>query len=55
MAVIPMMLLIPSFRQWETAHFSTGGVHAGQGGRGVAVILLASRFVILSSSRKSSG
>jgi CPA2 family monovalent cation:H+ antiporter-2 len=46
MAVIPMMLLIPSFRQWETAHFSTVAFTLAKAGVGVAVILLASRFVI---------
>jgi len=55
MAVIPMMLLIPSFRQWETAQFSTVAFTLAKAGVGVAVILLASRFVIRSSSRKSSG
>ena len=46
MAVIPMMLLIPSFRQWETAHFSTLALTLAKAGVGVAVILLASRFLI---------
>ncbi|HLO09661.1 MAG TPA: cation:proton antiporter, partial [Desulfobacteria bacterium] len=46
MAVIPMMLLIPSFRQWETAQFSTVAFTLAKAGVGVAVILLASRFVI---------
>jgi len=46
MAVIPMMLLIPSFRQWETAHFSSVAFTLAKAGVGVAVILLASRFLI---------
>ena len=46
MAVIPMMLLIPSFRQWETAQFSTVAFTLTKAGVGVGVILLASRFVI---------
>jgi len=46
MAVIPMMLLIPSFRQWETAHYSTVALTLAKAGVGVAVILLASRFMI---------
>jgi CPA2 family monovalent cation:H+ antiporter-2 len=46
MAVIPMMLLIPSFRQWETAQLSTVALTLGKAGVGVGVILLASRFVI---------
>jgi CPA2 family monovalent cation:H+ antiporter-2 len=46
MAVIPMMLLIPSFRQWETAQLSTVAFTLGKAGVGVAVILLASRFAI---------
>ncbi|MBE0604830.1 MAG: cation:proton antiporter [Deltaproteobacteria bacterium] len=46
MAVIPMMLLIPSFRQWETAQFSTVAFTLAKAGVGVAVILLASRFLI---------
>jgi len=46
MAVIPMMLLIPSFRQWETAQFSTVAFTLGKAGVGVGVILLAARFLI---------
>ncbi|MGE5284290.1 MAG: cation:proton antiporter [Actinomycetota bacterium] len=46
MAVIPMMLLIPSLRQWETAHFSAVAFTLAKAGVGVAVILLASRFMI---------
>ena len=46
MAVIPMMLLIPSFRQWETAQFSSVAFTLGKAGVGVGVILLAARFVI---------
>jgi CPA2 family monovalent cation:H+ antiporter-2 len=46
MAVIPMMLLIPSLRQWETAQFSTVAFTLAKAGVGVAAILLASRFVI---------
>ena len=46
MAVIPMMLLIPSFRQWETAHFSMVAFTLVKAGVGVGVILLASHFLI---------
>jgi CPA2 family monovalent cation:H+ antiporter-2 len=46
MAVIPMMLLIPSFRQWETAQFSSVAFTLVKAGVGVGVILLAARFVI---------
>jgi monovalent cation:H+ antiporter-2, CPA2 family len=46
MAVIPMMLLIPSFRQWETSQFSTVAFTLVKAGVGVGVILLASRFLI---------
>ncbi len=46
MAVIPMMLLIPSFRQWESAQFSSVVYTLGKAGVGVGVILLAARFVI---------
>ncbi|HEX8042353.1 cation:proton antiporter [Candidatus Deferrimicrobium sp.] len=46
LAVIPMMLLIPSFRQWETAQLSTVAFTLAKAGVGVVVILLASRFVI---------
>ncbi|MBP2689249.1 MAG: Kef-type transport system, predicted NAD-binding component [Deltaproteobacteria bacterium] len=46
MAVIPMMLLIPSFRQWETAQFSSVVFTLVKAGVGVGVILLAARFVI---------
>ena len=46
MAVIPMMLLIPSFRQWETAQFSSVVFTLGKAAVGVGVILLAARFVI---------
>lgn len=46
MAVIPMMLLIPSLRQWETAQFSTVLLTLAKAGAGVAVILLLARFLI---------
>jgi len=46
MAVIPMMLLIPSLRQWETAQFSTVAFTLAKAGAGVGIILLASRFLI---------
>jgi CPA2 family monovalent cation:H+ antiporter-2 len=46
MAVIPMMLLIPSFRQWETAQFSTVAFTLVKAGAGVGVILLASHFMV---------
>ncbi|GAB4235515.1 MAG: monovalent cation:proton antiporter family protein [Deltaproteobacteria bacterium] len=46
LAVIPMMLLIPSFRQWETAQFPTVALTLAKAGVGVGVILLASRFLI---------
>jgi monovalent cation:H+ antiporter-2, CPA2 family len=46
MAVIPMMLLIPSLRQWETANFSIVLLTLAKAGVGVAAILLASRFLI---------
>ncbi len=46
MAVIPMMLLIPSFRQWETAHLSMVAFTLVKAGVGVGVILLASHFLI---------
>ncbi len=46
LAVIPMMLLIPSLRQWESAQFSSVARTLGEAGLGVVVILLAARFVI---------
>src|SRR4030067_3313447 len=46
MTVIRMMLLIPSFRQWETAQFSTVAFTLAKAGVGGGVILLASRFLI---------
>jgi CPA2 family monovalent cation:H+ antiporter-2 len=46
MAVIPMMLLIPSLRQWESAQFSTVLLTLGKAGAGVAVLLLLARFII---------
>jgi len=46
MAVIPMMLLIPSLRQWETAQASAVLSTLLQAGLGVAGILLMARFAI---------
>jgi CPA2 family monovalent cation:H+ antiporter-2 len=46
MAVIPMMLLIPSLRQWETAQFSAVFLTLAKAGAGVAVLLLLARFLI---------
>ncbi|MBP2678769.1 MAG: putative Glutathione-regulated potassium-efflux system [Deltaproteobacteria bacterium] len=50
MAVIPMMLLIPSFRQWETAQFSSVAFTLVKAGVGVGVILLAARASAWGSS-----
>ena len=46
MAVIPMMLLIPSLRQWETAQFSAVLLTLAKAGAGVAGLLLLARFLI---------
>jgi len=46
MAVIPMMLLIPSLRQWETAQTSAVVLTLLKAGAGVAAILLLARFAI---------
>jgi CPA2 family monovalent cation:H+ antiporter-2 len=46
MAVIPMMLLIPSLRQWETAQFSAVFLALVKAGVGVAALLLFARFLI---------
>jgi CPA2 family monovalent cation:H+ antiporter-2 len=46
MAVIPMMLLIPSLRQWETAQASAVAFTLLKAGLAVAGILLLARFVI---------
>ncbi len=46
MAVIPMMLLIPSLRNWETAQFSAVGLTLLKAGLGVGGILLLATFVI---------
>jgi CPA2 family monovalent cation:H+ antiporter-2 len=46
MAVIPMMLLIPSLRQWETARFDVVLLTLAKAGAGVAVLLLLARFLI---------
>lgn len=46
MAVIPMMLLIPSLRQWETAQFSAVLLTLAKAGAGVAALLLLARFLI---------
>lgn len=46
LAVIPMMLLIPSLRQWETAQASTVLFTLGKAGFSVAAILLLARFAV---------
>ncbi|HZW36834.1 MAG: cation:proton antiporter [Deltaproteobacteria bacterium] len=46
MAVIPMMLLIPSLHQWDTADPSMVLLTLGKAGIGVAVLLLLARFLI---------
>jgi len=46
MAVIPMMLLVPSLRQWETAETTTVLLALLKAGVGVAAILVLARFVI---------
>jgi CPA2 family monovalent cation:H+ antiporter-2 len=46
LAVIPMMLLIPSLRQWETARFSVVLLTLVKAGAGVGAILLMARFLI---------
>lgn len=46
MAVIPMMLLIPSLHQWETADPSMVLLTLGKAGIGVAALLLLARFLI---------
>jgi len=46
MAVIPMMLLIPSLRQWETAQASAVALTLAKAGFSVAAILLLGRFAI---------
>jgi len=46
MAVIPMMLLVPSLRQWETAQFSAVLLTLAKAGGGVAALLLLARFLI---------
>jgi len=46
LAVIPMMLLIPSLRQWETAQFSVVLLTLAKAGGGVAALLLLARFLI---------
>jgi CPA2 family monovalent cation:H+ antiporter-2 len=46
LAVIPMMLLIPSLRQWETAQASTVLFTLGKAGLSVAAILLLARFAV---------
>ena len=46
MAVIPMMLLIPSLRQWETARFSVVLLTLAKAGAGVGALLLMARFLI---------
>jgi CPA2 family monovalent cation:H+ antiporter-2 len=46
MAVIPMMLLIPSLHQWETAQPSAVFLALAKAGVGVAALLLLARFLI---------
>ncbi|NJD61503.1 MAG: hypothetical protein FIA93_02125 [Deltaproteobacteria bacterium] len=46
MAVIPMMLLIPSLHQWDTADPSMVLLTLGKAGIGVAALLLLARFLI---------
>ncbi len=46
MAVIPMMLLVPSLRQWETAQGSAVLVTLAKAGIGVAALLVLARFLI---------
>ena len=46
MAVIPMMLLIPSLRQWETAQPTAVLLALAKAGVGVGAILLLARFAI---------
>jgi CPA2 family monovalent cation:H+ antiporter-2 len=46
MAVIPMMLLIPSLRDWETANVSSVVLTLLKAGAGVAGVLLLATFVI---------
>ncbi|MBP2675354.1 MAG: Kef-type transport system, predicted NAD-binding component [Deltaproteobacteria bacterium] len=46
MAVIPMMLLIPSLRDWETARFASVAFTLLKAGAGVAGILLLATFAI---------
>ncbi|MEW6720905.1 MAG: cation:proton antiporter [Thermodesulfobacteriota bacterium] len=46
MAVIPMMLLIPSLGDWETARLSDVALTLLKAGAGVAAVLLLATFVI---------
>jgi CPA2 family monovalent cation:H+ antiporter-2 len=46
LAVIPMMLLVPSLRQWETARFSVVLLTLAKAGAGVGALLLMARFLI---------
>lgn len=46
MAVIPMMLLVPSLSNWETARFSAILLTLLSAGAGVAAILLLATFVV---------
>jgi CPA2 family monovalent cation:H+ antiporter-2 len=46
LAVIPMMLLIPSLRQWEMARFPVVILTLAKAGAGVALLLLMARFLI---------
>jgi CPA2 family monovalent cation:H+ antiporter-2 len=46
LAVIPMMLLIPSLRQWETARFPVVILTLAKAGAGVALLLLMARVLI---------
>ncbi len=46
MAVIPMMLLVPSLRQWETAQGAEVLLTLAKAGLGVAALLVLARFLI---------
>ncbi|MBI5419516.1 MAG: cation:proton antiporter [Deltaproteobacteria bacterium] len=46
LAVIPMMLLIPSLHQWETAQPGVVFLTLAKAGAGVAALLLLARFLI---------
>ncbi len=46
LAVIAMMLLLPSLRQWETANPVEVGLTLAKAGGGVAALLVLARFII---------